>query len=62
MEYHFLLKCPCGWKRKSRGIQADLEDLKEIIDCSKCGGRPRKFRCPQCNGVAKQWDTRKRQQ
>ncbi|RDJ35279.1 MAG: hypothetical protein DWQ19_10720 [Crenarchaeota archaeon] len=54
MENRFLIKCSCGWKRLSTGISEDLKDLKEVKKCNNCGG-PRKFKCPKCGKVAKQF-------
>lgn len=54
MEKRFLVKCSCGWTRPSNGTPSDLDDLKEIVNCSSCG-KLRQFRCPKCQGKATQF-------
>lgn len=42
----------CRWSVRTTGLSKDLESFKEIKgSCSKCG-RPRRFVCPKCRGVA----------
>lgn len=50
---NFMIRCPkCRWARMSTGLTEDLKDLHEIVTCSNCG-KPRSFRCPSCQMIAK---------
>ena len=55
MEKRFIIKCECGFSKLSDGTQNDLSSFKEIKDCNSCGGKPRVFLCPKCNGKMKQF-------
>lgn len=50
----FILKCkPCGWIKTTTGIPDELKDLQEIKNNCKLCGKPRQFRCPQCQNIVK---------
>ena len=42
----------CRWFERTTGLSADLACFREIeSSCSKCG-KPRRFVCPRCRGIA----------
>jgi len=42
----------CRWAQRTTGLSKDLSGFREIKgSCSKCG-KPRRFACPKCRGIA----------
>ena len=50
-----LIKCVrCSWSRAVNGDPEEIKDLFEYKSCAKCK-QFRKFRCPKCGRIAKQF-------
>lgn len=52
MQSIFMLKCKCGWYKKSGGTSEELKGLREFKPCATCHG-PKKFKCPKCANIIK---------